>query len=140
KGRVLLPVLGDQYGAVLEAGAIVPRFDPAEGSFSLWYYEHRFPLSPLGYAAILRDGGEALAELARAFAGLRRYPRQAARDRAATVWGCCGNRTRARRAGGPTGAARQLSQIAPAARDPGISHRPLAGRRRRDQLSALFQH
>ena len=46
KGRVLLPVLGDQYGAVLESGEIALRFDPAEGSFSAWYYEHRFPISP----------------------------------------------------------------------------------------------
>ena len=29
KGRVLLPVLGDQYGAVLENGEIALRFDPA---------------------------------------------------------------------------------------------------------------
>ena len=46
KGRVLLPVLGDQYGAVLERGEIVPRFDPDEGNFSAWYYNHRFPISP----------------------------------------------------------------------------------------------
>src|SRR3954447_1182991 len=34
KDRVLLPVLGEQYGAVLESGEIALRFDPAEGSFS----------------------------------------------------------------------------------------------------------
>jgi (1->4)-alpha-D-glucan 1-alpha-D-glucosylmutase len=71
KGRVLLPVLGDQYGAVLETGDIALRFDPAEGSFSAWYYEHRFPICPLSYPTILRRGGPALAEFEQAFAGLR---------------------------------------------------------------------
>ena len=68
-GRVLLPVLGRQYGAVLESGEIVLRFDPAEGSFSCWYYEHRFPISPASYAAILAAGGEVLAPLAQPFTG-----------------------------------------------------------------------
>ena len=36
KGRVLLPVLGDQYGVILENGEISLRFDPQEGSFSAW--------------------------------------------------------------------------------------------------------
>jgi len=54
-GRVLLPVLGDQYGLVLEQGEIALRFDPAEGSFSAWYYDHRFPISPRRYVAILRQ-------------------------------------------------------------------------------------
>jgi (1->4)-alpha-D-glucan 1-alpha-D-glucosylmutase len=72
KGRVLLPVLGDQYGAVLERGEIVLRFEPSEGSFSAWYYEHRFPISPFSYATILEHGGPALAGFARDFAALRR--------------------------------------------------------------------
>src|SRR5579862_2965437 len=52
KGRVLLPVLGGQYGAILEAGEIGLRFDAGEGSFSFWYYEHRFPVSPFSYDRI----------------------------------------------------------------------------------------
>src|ERR1700686_4957410 len=72
KGRVLVPVLGDQYGAVLERGEIALRFDPREGSFSVWYYNHRFPISPYSYPAILRGGGPALVALEREFAGLRR--------------------------------------------------------------------
>ncbi len=72
KGRVLLPVLGDQYGAVLESGEIELRFDPDEGTFSAWYYEHRFPICPLSYPDILRHGGPALSELSGAFEGLRR--------------------------------------------------------------------
>ncbi|HEX3861217.1 MAG TPA: malto-oligosyltrehalose synthase [Stellaceae bacterium] len=68
KGRVLLPVLGDQYGAVLEGGEIVLRFAPHEGSFNFWYFEHQFPVSPLCYATILAAGGAVLADLARAAA------------------------------------------------------------------------
>jgi (1->4)-alpha-D-glucan 1-alpha-D-glucosylmutase len=52
-GKVLLPVLGDQYGAMLEKGEIRLRFDPAEGSFSAWYFDHRFPIAPYRYGAIL---------------------------------------------------------------------------------------
>ena len=85
KGRVLLPVLGDQYGAVLESGEIVLRFDPREGSFSAWYYNHRFPISPHSYPAILRRAGPALADLEREFAGLRRLPPGAVRCRAAEL-------------------------------------------------------
>jgi (1->4)-alpha-D-glucan 1-alpha-D-glucosylmutase len=72
KGRVLLPVLGDQYGAVLERGEIELRFDVAEGSFSAWYYQHRFPLSPPSYAMLLQRGGEPVARLAGDFAALQR--------------------------------------------------------------------
>jgi (1->4)-alpha-D-glucan 1-alpha-D-glucosylmutase len=71
KGRVLLPVLGDQYGAILEAGEIALRFDAAEGSFSFWYFEHRFPLSPLSYADVLAGIAE-LRGLTDAFASLKR--------------------------------------------------------------------
>ena len=82
EGRVLLPVLGDQYGAILEKGEIALRFDLAEGSFSAWYFDHRFPISPRSYAAILAAGGEALAALARDFAASAKLPGPAARQRA----------------------------------------------------------
>jgi (1->4)-alpha-D-glucan 1-alpha-D-glucosylmutase len=45
-GRLLLPVLGDYYGKVLEEGQLKLCFDDASGSFSVAYYEHRFPVSP----------------------------------------------------------------------------------------------
>src|SRR5438309_7441513 len=83
KGRVLLPVLGDQYGAVLERGEIVLRFEPFEGSFSAWYYNHRFPISPFNYAAILEQGGPVLARFTADFAALRRLSAAEARARAA---------------------------------------------------------
>jgi (1->4)-alpha-D-glucan 1-alpha-D-glucosylmutase len=53
-GRVLLPILGDQYGLVLEAGELTLRFDAECGSFALQYYEHRLPLDPASYATLLR--------------------------------------------------------------------------------------
>jgi (1->4)-alpha-D-glucan 1-alpha-D-glucosylmutase len=79
RGKVLLPLLGDQYGAILESGEIALRFDRAEGSFSAWYYDHRFPIAPRRYAGLLRraaeiaaeEGGEELRPLADAFARLR---------------------------------------------------------------------
>jgi (1->4)-alpha-D-glucan 1-alpha-D-glucosylmutase len=82
KGRVLLPVLGDQYGAILEQGGIELRLDPAEGSFSAWYFDHRFPISPHSYAAILEAGGGPLADLARDFAATKSCPPAVARGRA----------------------------------------------------------
>jgi (1->4)-alpha-D-glucan 1-alpha-D-glucosylmutase len=85
KGRVLVPVLGDQYGAALERGEIVLRFEPSEGSFSAWYYSHRFPISPFDYAVILEHGGPVLARLAADFAALRRLNLAEARHRAAEM-------------------------------------------------------
>ncbi|MFZ3236074.1 MAG: malto-oligosyltrehalose synthase [Stellaceae bacterium] len=85
EGRVLLPVVGDQYGAILEKGEIELRFDPAEGSFCAGYFEHRFPISPRSYAAILAAGGDPLAGFARDFAALAKLPVAAARERAAEL-------------------------------------------------------
>lgn len=55
-GKVLVPVLGDHYGAVLERGELVLRFDSSLGEFSVMYYQHRFPLDPATYPAILERG------------------------------------------------------------------------------------
>ena len=40
KDKVLLPILGDQYGRVLERGELQVRFEG--GAFYLRYYEHEF--------------------------------------------------------------------------------------------------
>jgi (1->4)-alpha-D-glucan 1-alpha-D-glucosylmutase len=53
EGRLLLPVLGDHYGKVLEAGEIQLHFAPAAGEFMLRYWDHRFPLDPASYPSIL---------------------------------------------------------------------------------------
>lgn len=51
--KVLVPVLGDAYGVVLESGEIELRFEPALGSFAVFYHEHRFPLDPRTYPRVL---------------------------------------------------------------------------------------
>ncbi len=77
KGKVLLPFLGDHYGAVLERGELELRLDERTGSFSVWYFEHRFPLAVRSYTPILRravarlggdsHGGHALRAIADGF-------------------------------------------------------------------------
>ncbi|RYF28698.1 MAG: malto-oligosyltrehalose synthase [Comamonadaceae bacterium] len=51
--RVLLPVLGDHYGQVLEAGELQVRYDAGAGRFQVVYWERAFPLDPLCYAELL---------------------------------------------------------------------------------------
>ena len=53
RGRVLLPVLGDHYGAVLERGDIRLRFAPQRGVFHIRYGPHYCPLDPGTYGDIL---------------------------------------------------------------------------------------
>ena len=49
--KVLLPILGDQYGRVLERGELQVHYD--DGSFYLSYYEHQFPIAPGTYRYVL---------------------------------------------------------------------------------------
>ncbi|WP_448206338.1 malto-oligosyltrehalose synthase [Azospirillum sp. sgz302134] len=54
QGKVLVPMLGDQYGAVLESGALELRFDAEAGGFAVWAYgTHKLPIRPADYGAIL---------------------------------------------------------------------------------------
>src|SRR5437868_4662950 len=50
-GKVLVPVLGDRYGAVLERGEI--QLELHEGAFRVRYYDHVFPVNPRSYGQIL---------------------------------------------------------------------------------------
>lgn len=52
KNKVLIPVLGDQYGRVLEKGEL--RLTLEEGVFFVNYFEYKFPLMPKSYILILR--------------------------------------------------------------------------------------
>ena len=54
QGKVLVPVLGDQYGNVLENGELKLVFDTDHGEFSINYHQHRFPINPREYPRILR--------------------------------------------------------------------------------------
>ena len=61
-GKVLIPVLGDQYGLVLERGELKLRFEAEAGEFSLGYYDHRFPVDPREYPRILEAATAVLRE------------------------------------------------------------------------------
>ena len=50
--KVLLPVLGEQYGVVLERGELQLRY--ANGAFQIAYFDKAFPLGPRGYQEILK--------------------------------------------------------------------------------------
>ncbi|WP_432725290.1 malto-oligosyltrehalose synthase [Variovorax sp. W6] len=52
-GKVLLPVLGGHYGEALDGGELVLCFEETAGSFAIRYFEHRFPLAPESYPAML---------------------------------------------------------------------------------------
>jgi len=69
-GKVLLPVLGDHYGRVLEAGEL--GLERSGGAFAVRYHEHAFPIAPrslqgLLEAAAVRCGSDRLGFLADAF-------------------------------------------------------------------------
>ena len=51
RGKILLPVLGDHYGVVLERGEL--RLEYADGAFTVHYYETRLPIAPPTYPLIL---------------------------------------------------------------------------------------
>lgn len=84
RSKVLLPVLGDQYGKVLESQELRLGFD--EGAFVLRYYDHSFPILPETYPTVLTHRTTTLAqrlgpesteilELNRIVATLGRIPR-----------------------------------------------------------------
>ncbi|MBR0776451.1 malto-oligosyltrehalose synthase [Bradyrhizobium diazoefficiens] len=89
RGGVLLPILGSSYGEALERGEIELRYEPREGSFSAWYFEHRLPVAPERYGEMLRmivkeadaaetEAGRRLLALAARHTGLRRPNRKEA--------------------------------------------------------------
>jgi (1->4)-alpha-D-glucan 1-alpha-D-glucosylmutase len=64
RGKVLLPVLSDHYGKVLESGELGLEFDRQRGEFAVRYYDRRFPVDPETYPLILNREIERLAALA----------------------------------------------------------------------------
>jgi (1->4)-alpha-D-glucan 1-alpha-D-glucosylmutase len=85
-GAVLIAILGQPYGEALEAGDLELRYDRHEGSFSVWYHDHRLPVAPKCYGGILRRllaaagmdqdlTGRALLALAEQFACLNKEGR-----------------------------------------------------------------
>ena len=58
QGKVLVPVLADQYGVILDRGELKLTFEPENGEFSIFYFQHRFPVNPRGYSSILIPAAE----------------------------------------------------------------------------------
>jgi len=61
RGKVLVPVLGDHYGIVLERGELRLAFDAGAGAFVVQYWDHRFPIDPQQYPALLHAAAQNLA-------------------------------------------------------------------------------
>lgn len=85
EGKVLLPVLGDQYGRVLERGELV--LERSGGRVFLRYWERRLPLSPRSLALLLarvtdslslRAGEDVRGELASVARSVANLPRSVA--------------------------------------------------------------
>jgi (1->4)-alpha-D-glucan 1-alpha-D-glucosylmutase len=53
QGKVLVPVLGDPYGVVLDKGELELKFERESGSFAVFYHEHRMPIDPQTYPHII---------------------------------------------------------------------------------------
>jgi (1->4)-alpha-D-glucan 1-alpha-D-glucosylmutase len=51
RNKVLLPILGDQYGKVLEDQEIKLSFE--DGAFFIYYYDNKFPIRPQTYTLVL---------------------------------------------------------------------------------------
>lgn len=58
KGKILLPILADQYGVVLEQGDL--RLDFREGAFFLKYFDHHLPVNPQSASIVLSHNLENL--------------------------------------------------------------------------------
>lgn len=61
ENRVLLPILGDQYGRVLERGEFKLSFEG--GAFFVHYFEAKLPVAPRSYTFILKPALERLAAM-----------------------------------------------------------------------------
>jgi (1->4)-alpha-D-glucan 1-alpha-D-glucosylmutase len=59
-GKVLVPVLHDHYGAVLESGELKLAFRCERGEFDIVYRDNRFPVNPREYPRILRHAAARL--------------------------------------------------------------------------------
>ena len=56
RARVLVPILDDQYGVVLEAGRLKIVYD--DGAFAIAYEDLKFPLAPATYADLLAGAAD----------------------------------------------------------------------------------
>ncbi|MBF0416179.1 MAG: 4-alpha-glucanotransferase [Magnetococcales bacterium] len=63
RDKVLIPLLGDHYGAVLNRGELTLHYDSDRGEFCLYYYQHRLPIDPATYPCIIGHRIERLASI-----------------------------------------------------------------------------
>jgi (1->4)-alpha-D-glucan 1-alpha-D-glucosylmutase len=78
--KLLIPVLGEQYGRTLEDGKLVLKFDEAAGEFAVWAYDtHKLPIHPTHYATVLGTGHPLLERLGDEFASIAEYRPQVGR-------------------------------------------------------------
>jgi (1->4)-alpha-D-glucan 1-alpha-D-glucosylmutase len=102
EGKLLVPFLGDHYGAVLESGQLTLGFDPQTGGFAVIAYDtHKLPICPLHYQRVLGDEHPELSRLGDAFSGLPDWrPRvaQRAKDLQAELGGLARQRSDVRQA------------------------------------------
>lgn len=89
-GKLHIPLLGDQYGKVLESQGLKLTFD--EGAFFIYYQEQKFPLLPETYLFLLQhrledlqnlitDNGPHLTELLSIVTALKHLPPATEKDR-----------------------------------------------------------
>ena len=72
EGKLLAPVLGEQYGEALRTGKLQLKFD--DGAFAVWAYdEHKLPICPLTYPLILGHQNAALDVMADRFLDLPQW-------------------------------------------------------------------
>jgi (1->4)-alpha-D-glucan 1-alpha-D-glucosylmutase len=85
RDRILIPILGDHYGRVLEAGQI--HLERSGGSFRIRYFDHVLPVAPPSLSPILAGASSHARSPQLAFlAGVAgRLPPSTATDRASTM-------------------------------------------------------
>lgn len=77
---ILLPILGDHYGIVLEAGEL--KIEHKQGKFTLHYFENVFPLAPKSLTLILEIAyrKSAIEEIGFLAGALQSLPHASSRD------------------------------------------------------------
>ncbi|HSA06860.1 MAG TPA: malto-oligosyltrehalose synthase [Candidatus Gastranaerophilales bacterium] len=60
KGKLLVPILGDHYGNILQSGQLKFHFIRETGKLMLSYWEHEFPINPSSYPILLEHRLEVL--------------------------------------------------------------------------------
>jgi (1->4)-alpha-D-glucan 1-alpha-D-glucosylmutase len=71
KGKILLPLLGDQYGRVLERGELQLRFE--DGALHVRYFDRALPINPRQSPRVLGAGLDDLQQRFQGQAALREY-------------------------------------------------------------------